>query len=111
MVGSWGQKNRRVRCPYARTWFSWASQESSACVPPGMGGCERLGTFLKGVLAPAMSLTSAKLDNSKDRAWKEASLASPGLVKRLGYIYEKANNPLDYGMSNRKFWEGNGLPG
>lgn len=58
-----------------------------------------------------MSLTCAKLDSSEDRTWKEASLATQGLVTRLGdrtYIYEKTNDPLGEGVSKGKFWEGGG---
>ena len=42
-----------------------------------------------------MGLTGVKLDSSEDRTWKEASLATQGLVTGLGdrtHIYEKAND-------------------
>lgn len=56
----------------------------------------------------------SKLDSSKDKTWKEASLATQGLVMGLGnrtYIYEKANDPLGEGCPKGSSGREVGLPG
>lgn len=69
---------------------------------------------LKGVLSPCNEPSWSKLDNSKDKTWKKASLATQGLVTGPGdriYIYEKANDPLGEGCSRRSSGRGVELPG